>query len=119
LDKLKLLPKGKKTADKEREQNTASENMSEILENILNKPESSIETKSGSADLLIIGAPPEGLPRCSPFFHVFQGYPCAIVVLQHMPPGFTKPLAERLTLFVIYTSKKLKTVIFLRPAIFI
>jgi len=32
-----IAQKARKTADKEREQNTASENMSEILENILNK----------------------------------------------------------------------------------
>jgi len=70
--------------------------MSEILENILNKPESSIETKSGSADLLIIGCSTGGpsalqsiLPRFPKDTHV------PIVVLQHMPPGFTKPLAER------------------------
>ncbi|UWV46863.1 chemotaxis response regulator protein-glutamate methylesterase [Acetivibrio thermocellus] len=97
LDKLKAIAqKAKKTADKEQEQNAVSENMSEILENILNKPESCIETKSGSADLLIIGCSTGGpsalqsiLPRFPKDTHV------PIVVLQHMPPGFTKPLAER------------------------
>jgi len=81
--------------------------MSEILENILNKP---------AADLLIIGCSTGGpsalqsiLPRFPKDTHV------PIVVLQHMPPGFTKPLAER---FDAICNLQLKTVIFLRPAIF-
>lgn len=51
---------------------------------------------SASVELLIIGCSTGGpsaiqsiLPRFTPDF------PAGIVVLQHMPPGFTKPLAER------------------------
>lgn len=51
---------------------------------------------SASVDLLIIGCSTGGpsaiqsiLPRFTPDF------PAGIVVLQHMPPGFTKPLADR------------------------
>jgi len=56
------------------------------------------EKKKGpaSADLLIIGCSTGGpsamqsiLPRFTPDF------PAGIVVVQHMPPGFTKPLADR------------------------
>ncbi|WP_286085855.1 MULTISPECIES: chemotaxis protein CheB [Brevibacillus] len=51
---------------------------------------------SASVDLLIIGCSTGGpsamqsiLPRFTPDF------PAGIVVVQHMPPGFTKPLADR------------------------
>ena len=97
LDKLKAIArKAKKYENKEQGQKAVSENLSEIIENILNKPESPIEAKSGLADLLIIGCSTGGpsalqsiLPRFPKDTHV------PIVVLQHMPPGFTKPLAER------------------------
>lgn len=51
---------------------------------------------TASVDLLVIGCSTGGpsaiqsiLPRFTPDF------PAGIVVLQHMPPGFTKPLADR------------------------
>lgn len=97
LDRLKAIAqKARKSVIKEKEEKSNSRNVSEILENILNMPEDSIEAKSGLADLLIIGCSTGGpsalqsiLPRFPKETHV------PIVVLQHMPPGFTKPLAER------------------------
>lgn len=62
----------------------------------MNKTEGLIEKRSRLADLLIIGCSTGGpsalqtiLPRFPEDTHV------PIIVLQHMPPGFTKPLAER------------------------
>jgi len=99
LNRLKAVAeKARKSisANEEQEKKTVSENVSEILENILNMPESLNETRSGLVDLLIIGCSTGGpsalqtiLPRFPRDTHV------PIVVLQHMPPGFTKPLAER------------------------
>ncbi|HOQ37484.1 MAG TPA: chemotaxis response regulator protein-glutamate methylesterase [Acetivibrio sp.] len=97
LDRLKAIAqKSRKSINEAQEQKANSENVSEILENILNRPEGSIEIKTGSVDLLIIGCSTGGpsalqsiLPRFPKDTHV------PIVVLQHMPPGFTKPLAER------------------------
>ena len=97
LERLKAVAeKSRKLDNEEQEHISNSENMSEILESILNKPESWIESKSRLSDLLIIGCSTGGpsalqsiLPRFPKDTHV------PIVVLQHMPPGFTKPLAER------------------------
>lgn len=97
LDRLKAIAeKTRKPVKEEQEKKSACENISDILENILNKTESWIEAKSRLADLLIIGCSTGGpsalqsiLPRFPKDTHV------PIVVLQHMPPGFTKPLAER------------------------
>lgn len=97
LDRLKAIAeKARKPIKEEQKQKVASENVSEILENILNKPEGWRETRSGLAELLIIGCSTGGpsalqsiLPRFPKDTHV------PIVVLQHMPPGFTKPFAER------------------------
>ncbi|WP_041746575.1 protein-glutamate methylesterase/protein-glutamine glutaminase [Thermoclostridium stercorarium] len=95
LEKLKTIAENaKRTVNKERNK-TISE-VTEILESILNKPEKVTETKTGLADLIIIGCSTGGpsalqaiLPRFPEDMHV------PVVVLQHMPPGFTKPLAER------------------------
>jgi len=97
LDRLKAIAqKARKCGKKEIKQKTDSEKVSEILDNILSKSEDLIKTKTGAADLLIIGCSTGGpsalqsiLPRFPKDTHV------PIVVLQHMPPGFTKPLAER------------------------
>jgi len=97
LDRLKAIAeKATKSAKKEQKEIATSEKMSEILENILNKPEICVETKSGAIDLLIIGCStggPSALQSILPRFPKDTQVP--IVVLQHMPPGFTKPLAER------------------------
>ena len=97
LERLKAIAeKARRSDNEEQKKRIASENMSKILENILNRPEDCIETKAGLADLLIIGCSTGGpsalqsiLPRFPKDTHV------PIVVLQHMPPGFTRPLAER------------------------
>lgn len=58
--------------------------------------EAKTKSSPASVDLLIIGCSTGGpsaiqsiLPRFTPDF------PAGIVVVQHMPPGFTKPLADR------------------------
>jgi len=100
LERLKAIAeKAKKSVhkeQKEQQRKVTSGNVSEILENILNKPESLVGTKSGLVDLLIIGCStggPSALQSILPRFPKDTHIP--IVVLQHMPPGFTKPLAER------------------------
>ncbi|GCL73214.1 chemotaxis response regulator protein-glutamate methylesterase [Paenibacillus naphthalenovorans] len=70
-----------------------------LRNNVVSVKEAVEENKkrgSASVDLLIIGCSTGGpsaiqsiLPRFTPDF------PAGIVVLQHMPPGFTKPLADR------------------------
>jgi two-component system chemotaxis response regulator CheB len=53
-------------------------------------------TKKGNIDLVFIGCStggPSALQKILPFFSV--DFPVPIVVAQHMPPGFTKALAER------------------------
>lgn len=48
-------------------------------------------------DLVAIGSSTGGPPALQQIFSAFeQKYPFAIVVSQHMPPGFTKAFAERL-----------------------
>lgn len=50
-----------------------------------------------SADLVVIGCStggPSALQAILPFFT--KDFAAPVVVIQHMPPGFTKPLAERL-----------------------
>ena len=97
LDRLKAIAENtKKLINNEKQNETSSEKVSEILENIMHMPEGWTDTKSGLSDLLIIGCSTGGpsalqtiLPRFPKDTHV------PIVVLQHMPPGFTKPLAER------------------------
>jgi len=97
LDRLKAIAENvRKTKNEEQKKKAASKNVSEILDNIMNMPEDLVEAKSGLSDLLIIGCSTGGpsalqaiLPRFPKDTHV------PIVVLQHMPPGFTKPLAER------------------------
>lgn len=97
LDRLKAIAeKTRKPEIDEYSQKVTFEKVSGILENILNKPEDWPEAKTGLVDLLIIGCSTGGpsalqsiLPRFPKETHV------PIVVLQHMPPGFTRPLAER------------------------
>mgnify|MGYP000032091281 FL=1 len=90
-DRLKAIAeKSKKQVNNEQEK--VNSNVTEILGNILNKT----ETRSGRSKLIIIGCSTGGpsalqaiLPRFPKNIHV------PIIVLQHMPPGFTRPLAER------------------------
>lgn len=97
LGRLKAIAeKARKDVIRKQERKATSENVSEIIENILNMPEGRIETKPRLADLLIIGCStggPSALQSILPRFPKDTRVP--IVVLQHMPPGFTKPLAER------------------------
>jgi len=97
LDRLKAIAeKARKPVKEEQMQIVTSENVTKILENILNKSEGWTETRSRLADLLIIGCStggPSALQSILPRFPKDTNVP--IVVLQHMPPGFTKPLAER------------------------
>jgi len=65
------------------------------------KPEKSTEKAGGcgqlAVDLVAIGSSTGGPPALQQIFSSFkQQYPFAIVVSQHMPPGFTKAFAERL-----------------------
>lgn len=49
------------------------------------------------ADLIFIGCSTGGPPALQKILPCFvENFPIPIVVAQHMPPGFTKPLAERL-----------------------
>jgi len=97
LDRLKAIAaKARKPVQEEHKNEAVSKSVSEILENIISRPEGCAEKRPGLADLLIIGCSTGGpsalqciLPRFPKDTHV------PIVVLQHMPPGFTKPLAER------------------------
>jgi len=97
LDRLKAIAeKAGKHVNEEHKNEAASQSVSEILENIINKPEGYIEKRTGLAELLIIGCStggPSALQCILPRFPEETNVP--IVVLQHMPPGFTKPLAER------------------------
>ncbi|MDF2856179.1 MAG: response regulator receiver modulated CheB methylesterase [Neobacillus sp.] len=54
------------------------------------------KTSNGQTDLIFIGCStggPSALQKILPHFP--KDFPIPIVVAQHMPPGFTKPLAER------------------------
>jgi len=96
LDRLKAIAVKAQKPVLEEQKNAAAKNVSEILEQLLNKPEGWIERRTGLADLLIIGCStggPSALQCILPRFPEDTQVP--IVVLQHMPPGFTKPLAER------------------------
>lgn len=60
-------------------------------------PHVTLGKKRGSIDLLAIAASTGGPPALQALFSSFQqSYPFAVVVAQHMPPGFTKAFAERL-----------------------
>lgn len=62
---------------------------------LVNSPKNSIE--SNVIDIVAIGSSTGGPPALQAIFSAFeQKYPFAIVVSQHMPPGFTKAFAERL-----------------------
>lgn len=94
LDRIKAI--AEKAKKQSNNVHKVTSDVTEILENILNKTEGLIEKRSRLADLLIIGCSTGGpsalqtiLPRFPEDTHV------PIIVLQHMPPGFTKPLAER------------------------
>jgi two-component system chemotaxis response regulator CheB len=66
------------------------------VENVMKPIENKVVAKGNLADLLIIGCStggPSALQSILPRFPKDTRVP--IVVLQHMPPGFTKPLAER------------------------
>lgn len=65
-------------------------------ENVIKPMENRTIVKSNLADILIIGCStggPSALQSILPRFQKDIRVP--IIVLQHMPPGFTKPLAER------------------------
>jgi len=48
-------------------------------------------------DVIAIGSSTGGPPALSQILpHLPEGFPICVVVSQHMPPGFTKPFAERL-----------------------
>ncbi len=72
---------------------------SEAEANINNKPEVALSVakdKENKADLLVIGCStggPSALQALLPRFQANTSVP--IIVIQHMPPGFTGPLAER------------------------
>ena len=54
-------------------------------------------TRVGMPDLIAIGISTGGPPALQTLFEGLKGdFPVGIVVVQHMPPGFTKPLADRL-----------------------
>jgi len=103
LDRLKAIAqKARKCGKKEIKQKTDSEKVSEILDNILSKSEDLIKTKTGAADLLIIGCSTGGpsalqsiLPRFPKDTHV------PIVVLQHMRRDLRNRWPNALTLFAI------------------
>ncbi|MCL6600190.1 MAG: chemotaxis response regulator protein-glutamate methylesterase [Alicyclobacillus macrosporangiidus] len=68
-----------------------------LAEAILPKPEEEQDSLDVKKDLLIIGCStggPSALQAILPRFSA--DFPIPILVLQHMPPGFTKPLADRL-----------------------
>ena len=62
------------------------------------KPTSSASSAfSHPVEIVAIGSSTGGPPALQNIFSSFQkGYPFAVVVAQHMPPGFTKAFAERL-----------------------
>ena len=78
-----------------------SESKGAASENSAAKPEASAG-KAGirnthTVDLVAIGSSTGGPPALQQIFSAFeQQYPFAIVVSQHMPPGFTKAFADRL-----------------------
>ena len=48
-------------------------------------------------DVVAIGSSTGGPPALSTILPLFpEGFPVSVVISQHMPPGFTKPFAERL-----------------------
>lgn len=53
-------------------------------------------TSDASADVVVIGCSTGGPPALQRLLSALPPLPCAIVVVQHMPPGFTQALAERL-----------------------
>lgn len=58
-------------------------------------------------DLVAIGASTGGPPALQHIFSAFtEKYPFAIIVSQHMPPGFTKAFANRLNRFSIFDIKE-------------
>ncbi|GMA48933.1 chemotaxis response regulator protein-glutamate methylesterase [Alicyclobacillus contaminans] len=68
-----------------------------LTETILPKSEEDRDSLDVKKDLLIIGCStggPSALQAILPRFSA--DFPIPILVLQHMPPGFTKPLADRL-----------------------
>ncbi|HIJ88312.1 MAG TPA: chemotaxis response regulator protein-glutamate methylesterase [Desulfuromonadales bacterium] len=57
----------------------------------------SVIGRQHAVDLVAIGSSTGGPPALQQIFSAFkQQYPFAIVVAQHMPPGFTKAFADRL-----------------------
>ena len=51
----------------------------------------------GAWDVVAVGSSTGGPPALSAILPNFpEGFPASVVVSQHMPPGFTKPFAERL-----------------------
>ncbi|MDD2582508.1 MAG: chemotaxis response regulator protein-glutamate methylesterase [Desulfuromonadaceae bacterium] len=63
--------------------------------------------KHNSIDIVAIGSSTGGPPALQQVFSAFQQqYPFAIVVSQHMPPGFTKAFAERLNRSSLFDVKE-------------
>lgn len=67
------------------------------VKNLSTKASIREEIPPGRFDVIVIGSStggPAALSQILPFFP--EGFPVCVVVSQHMPPGFTKPFAERL-----------------------
>jgi two-component system chemotaxis response regulator CheB len=87
LDRLKAIAEGAKVP--------LQENITQT-ERPQHNPESKVLLKEKTTDLLIIGCStggPSALQSLLPRFPKETSVP--IIVIQHMPPGFTAPLAER------------------------
>lgn len=69
--------------------------------------ETKVVGERGSIDLVAIGSSTGGPPALQKIFSAFQQkYPFAVVVSQHMLPGFTKAFAERLNRFSLFDVKE-------------
>ena len=63
--------------------------------------------RSNSLDVVAIGSSTGGPPALQQIFSAFeQKYPFAVVVSQHMPPGFTKAFADRLNRSSLFEIKE-------------
>lgn len=102
LERLKAVAENaRKKNESSQLKKVDSESLSKMIDDILKSPGTEKEpTTKNAVDLLIIGCStggPAALQSILPYFPKDTRVP--VLVIQHMPPGFTRSLAERFDAF--------------------
>lgn len=100
-----LLATDRKPAVKRRQEPPGEGN---VTQRACSRPESTPSVGAPHPfDIVAIGASTGGPPALQSIFSVFERQlPFAVVVSQHMPPGFTKTFADRLNRSSVFTVKE-------------